>query len=996
MNGDEVRDSFIRFFTEKGHLHMPSASLIPAGDPTLLFTSAGMVPFKPFFTGEQTPPARRMTSSQKSFRTTDIDEVGDHKHLTFFEMLGNFSIGDYFKDGAVAFAWELVTQAFQLAPDRIFVTIHLDDDEAFLIWRHQIGVPEDRIYRYGDSDNWWGPAGNEGATGPCSELHYDSGRAKGCSDMVEPEVLTALLLEDRRAGVKAGFPDVPGCHPNCDCERFVELWNLVFMQFYQDPQGTRTPLPAPSVDTGMGLERAAAVLQNKANVYETDLFSPIIDRVCQLSGRTYGADPDADYAIRVVAEHTRAAVFLIGDGVAPGNEGRGYVLRRVIRRAIRYGRRLGLDQPYLTEVAETVLPRFRQTYPELLENHDFILRVIRLEEERFANSFDRGNSILAGMVGYREDHAGAVPEVIESARGQHLGPDDAGAVLERHGFTGVHGEAGPVESIGREIAADQVSRLTTDAFQALAGGRESEDGAPNVESSLETLRAWGTVISAREAFLLYDTYGFPPELTAEIARERGLEVDLEGFQAEMDAQRRQSRASHAFAGSMEMVTAYESLGVGHTRFVGYDGLTRETTVDAILVYPSADSAQGEPGGHAVQGQHVEVVLANTPFYAEGGGQLADRGTITGPNGVVAVEDTQSPVAGLIVHRGVVQQGEISLGQAVTALVDPARRLDASRNHSGTHLLHASLRAVLGPHVRQAGSMVAPERLRFDFSHVSPLSAEEIASVQSLANERIRDNLSVLAHETSYSQAVRDGALAFFGDRYGDVVRVVSMSNGEAFSVEVCGGTHVGATGQVGTLFVLGESSIGGGMRRIEAVTGRAAERMLVDYSAMLDSLARKLQAPVADLEARLDSFMRDADDLRRRLTALERAALRGEAESLLGRVVDVDGVKVAAGRTSAGNSEAMREMGDFLKARLASAVVVLAAVVEGNPLLIAMVTPDLVDRGVHAGNIARDTAKVMGGGGGGRPEMAQAGGRNAQMLEEALRGVPELVRRSLS
>ena len=996
MNGDEVRNSFIRFFTDKGHLHMPSASLIPAGDPTLLFTSAGMVPFKPFFTGEQTPPARRMTSSQKSFRTTDIDEVGDHKHLTFFEMLGNFSIGDYFKEGAVSFAWELVTQVFRLAPERMFVTIHLDDDEAFLIWRDQVGVPEDRIYRYGDSDNWWGPAGNEGATGPCSELHYDGGRAKGCGDLVDPEVLTGLLLEDRGSGAKTGFPDVPGCHPNCDCERFVELWNLVFMQFYQDSEGNRTPLPAPSVDTGMGLERAAAVLQDKANVYETDLFSPIIDSVCGLAGKTYGDDPEADYAIRVVAEHARAAVFLIGDGVAPGNEGRGYVLRRVIRRAIRYGRRLGLDQPYLAQVAETVLPRFRQTYPELRENHDFILRVIRLEEERFANSFDRGNTILAGMIGYRAHHAAAVPKLVEFLRQQNPGAGSAASALAQFGLDGFPTESGPAESIGHEIAAEQVSRLAADLLGTLEEGQQSGSHGPSPESRLGSLAGWAKAISAREGFLLYDTYGFPPELTAEIAREQGLEMDLEGFAAEMEAQRRQSRASHAFTGSMEMVTAYEDLGLGVTPFVGYAGLRQDTTVDAILVYPSGDSGQASPAGHAAEGQRVEVVLTQTPFYAEGGGQLADHGLLTGPNGVVAVEDTQSPVAGLIVHRGVVQRGDISLGEAVAAQADPVRRLDASRNHSGTHLLHASLRAVLGPHVRQAGSLVAPERLRFDFSHVSPLSAEEVSSVQGLANERIRDNLLVLSQETSYSQAVRDGALAFFGDRYGDVVRVVSMSNGEAFSVEVCGGTHVAATGQVGSLFVLGESSIGGGMRRIEAVTGRAAERMLVDYSAKLENLSRKLQTPVADLEARLDSFIKDTEELRRRLAALERTTLRWEAENLLARVVDVDGIKVAAGRTSAGSSEAMREMGDFLKAKLSSAVVVLAAVVDGSPLLIAMVTPDLVDRGVHAGNIARDTAKVMGGGGGGRPEMAQAGGRHAGKLDEALRGVPTLVRRSVS
>ncbi len=927
MKGHEIRDSFIRFFEGKGHLHQPSASLIPAGDPTLLFTSAGMVPLKPFFMGEQTPPSRRLTSYQKSFRTTDIDEVGDHKHLTFFEMLGNFSIGDYFKKDAASFAWELVTQVFEIPAERMFVTVHLDDDEAYQIWRDDIGVPEERIYRYGDKDNWWGPAGTEGPTGPCSELHYDSGREKGCSDgkMVAPDTLAEL---QRREMASGEAEPVPGCHPNCDCERFVELWNLVFMQFYQDPQRNRTPLPAPSVDTGMGLERAAAVLQGKSNIYETDLFWPIVQRVCALTGKTYGADQGTDYAIRVVTEHARAACFLIGDGVVTGNTGRGYVLRRIIRRAIRYGRQLGLEESFLPQVAQVVLESFGSVYRELQENHDFILRVIQLEEERFSEAMQTGMRLL-------EDQ-----------------------IIPGH----------------------------------------QKNGAPDGSAKQ---------ISGEEVFLLHDTHGFPPELTAEIAREHGLEVDLEGFEREMTAQRERARAAQAFTGSMEMLTAYEDLGVGQTQFVGYQELKRDTVLLAILVAPSTGSGQAAPQGHATQGQQVELVLQDTPFYAEGGGQVGDRGTITGPNGAVRIEDTQSPVAGLTVHHGVVERGDLSVGEAVTAEVEVSHRLDSARNHSGTHLLHAALRSVLGPHVRQAGSLVTPDRLRFDFSHVSALSPQEQLSVQGLANEKVRENLRVSTHETSYADAVKEGALAFFGDRYGDVVRVVAMSGGEAltsssdhlqqapFSVEVCGGTHVAATGQVGTLFVLGESSIGGGMRRIEAVTGRAAEELFVEQGNRLEALSQRLQTPVADLEARLDSFIQDTEDLKRRLTTLERTSLRGEAEEMLGRVQDVAGVNVVAGRTSAGSPEAMREMGDFLKAKLSSVVVVLAAIVNGNPLLVAMVTPDLVARGLHAGNIARDTAKVMGGGGGGQAEMAQAGGRQPEKLDAALQGVPELVRKGL-
>ena len=917
MDGDSIRNSYRQFFEERGHLPMPSASLIPAGDPTLLFTSAGMVPFKPFFMGEQTPPRLRLTSCQKSFRTTDIDEVGDHKHLTFFEMLGNFSIGDYFKKDAVAFAWELCTGLFGLEPQRLYVTIHLDDDDAYDLWRNDIGVPPERIYRYGNSDNWWGPAGLEGPTGPCSELHYDGGAEKGLGQhpqtdsLMPPDELTALLRVEAGGGPDA---NPGGCHPNCDCERFVELWNLVFMQFYQDPQGGRTPLPAPSVDTGMGLERAAAILQNKPNVYETDLFRPIVDAVCNLAGVQYGVNTESDYAIRVVAEHARAAAFLISDGVVPSNSERGYVLRRIIRRAIRYGRQLGLEQAFMTAVTAAVMDRFSAAYPALAENRDFIQRVIAIEEERFALTFERGLNILS--------------DVIERSR-------------------------------------------------VIAGATIPED----------------EIFSGNDAFLLYDTYGFPPELTAEIAqREYGLTVDMDGFNAEMDAKRIRDRAGHQVTGSMEIVTAYENLGAGSTPFTGYDLTSIESRIVGIL-------HDGEAVGHASRGQQVEIVLAETCFYAEGGGQVGDHGVITGPNGRLRVEDTQSPVAGLIVHRGVVSDGDITLGDSATAAVDLDRRLDSSRNHSGTHLLHASLRSALGSHVRQAGSLCAPGRLRFDFNHVGPLTPDEQLSVQNLANRRIRDNLAVTSHETTYSDAVRDGALAFFGDRYGDVVRVVRMAGHEEpepFSFEVCGGTHVHATGQVGTLVVLGESSIGGGMRRIEAMTGRAAEELFVQQAATLQAISQKLQAPVHELEARLDAYMADTDTLRRRLADAERSGLRSEAETLLGRVRDVDGVNLVASATSAHNVEAIREMGDYLKQKLDSVFVALGAVINGSPVIVTMITPDLVDRGLHAGNIARDAAKIMGGGGGGRPDAAQAGGRQPERLGAALDAVSNLIRTELA
>ncbi len=973
IDGDSIRRSFAQFFEERGHQYMPSASLIPAGDPTLLFTSAGMVPFKPFFMGEQTPPRRRLTSCQKSFRTTDIDEVGDHKHLTFFEMLGNFSIGDYFKKDAVAFAWDLCTGLFGLEPERMYVTVHLDDDEAYDLWLNDIGVPPERIYRYGNADNWWGPAGLEGPTGPCSELHYDGGAEKGrgqhrvTDEMMTPDELTAMLRVEAEGGPAA---DPGGCHPNCDCERFVELWNLVFMQYYQDLDGVRTPLPAPSVDTGMGLERAAAVLQGKPNVYETDLFRPIIDSVCNLTGHEYGSDQETDYAIRVVAEHARAASFLISDGVVPSNSDRGYVLRRIIRRAIRYGRQLGLGRPFMTEVTDAVIARFAGAYPVLSENKGFIERVIRLEEERFSRSFQRGLDILSGMV--IERYSTQVSAFIDSAN-----EEDRSSLPTQ--ITGT-------DDIETKYGSEQGGNVGAAIYELALAALTEEIG-----SYLQAEEFLRHQISGKEAFVLYDTYGFPPELVDEIARrEYDLAVDMDGFNSEMEAKREHDRVGHQVTGSMEIVTAYENLGAGRTSFDGYQHTTMDTRVLGIL-------REGEAVGHATRGQQVEIVLAETCFYAEGGGQVGDQGTITGPSGYVRVEDTQSPVAGLIVHRGLVSEGDIALGETVTARVETERRLDASRNHSGTHLLHAALRSVLGPHVRQAGSLCAPGRLRFDFNHVGAMTPDEQLDVQSLANRKIRENLSVTARETTYTDAVRDGALAFFGDRYGDVVRVVRMgSHDEPFSFEVCGGTHVHATGEVGTLVVLGESSIGGGMRRIEAVTGRAAEELFVQQTATLEAISRKLQAPVPELEARLDAYMADTDVLRRRLADAERASLRSEAESLLGRTRDIEGVKLVAGVTSAHNVEAMREMGDFLKQKLENVVVALGAVIDGSPIIVTMVTPDLVSRGLHAGNIARDAAKLMGGGGGGRPETAQAGGRQPERLGAALDSVGNLVRDALN
>ena len=877
MTGDEIREAFLAYFESKGHLRVASSSLIPVGDPTLLLTTAGMVQFKPYFSGEATPSNRRLTTSQKSFRTVDIDEVGDSTHLTLFEMLGNFSIGDYFKEDAIAFGLEFVTEGLGLPQDRFYVSIYLDDDESFDLWR-AAGVPADRIYRFGDEDNWWGPAGLEGPCGPCSELHYDFGPERGCLR--------------------------PDCGPNCAnpmneagdvCNRFVELWNLVFMQFYHHLDGTRTPLPAPSVDTGLGLERAAMVLQDVPTFYETDLFTPLVRRVEELSGRSYGVDAETGYAMRVVAEHGRSATFLIADGVVPGNEGRGYVLRRVVRRAIRHARRLGLEGSFMGGIAEVAIDLMGGSYPELRNHREFILTVLGLEEERFQHSFQNGYAMLVDAL-------------------------------------------------------------------------EDSEGLP------------GDVV-----FRLWDTHGFPVEMTQEIAAERGVEVDIDGFEREMAAQRERARSTARFGGDRAKIRVYESLGVGATRFLGYETVTARSVVVGLV---SGGESVGEVGGDA----EAEVVLVETPFYAEGGGQVGDSGELIGPNGRIEVTDTQMVMPDVIAHSGRVVEGAVALGDTVDAFVDPVKREDAARNHTATHLLHAALRQVLGPHVRQAGSLVAPDRLRFDFSHVQAVTDEELWVVQYLVNEKIRQNASVLKDEDSYASAIQRGALAFFGDKYGDTVRLIEIANGATFSFEVCGGTHVGRTGEVGAVYILGESGIGAGMRRIEAISGRSAERMVWASMGRDARLIERLRTTVPELEERVEGLLGEIESLRRDREALERRMSLQAAEGLLESREVVDGITVLAARTTASSAESLRETGDWLRDKLGTGVVVLGSVVGGRPLLVAMVTQDLVARGLDAAAIARGAAKAIQGGGGGRPDVAQAGGRLPEKLDEALAMVVGLVR----
>ncbi len=944
-SGDDIRAAFLEFFQKRGHLLMPSASLVPAGDPTLLLTSAGMVPFKPYFTGDEEPPSRRLTSAQKCFRTTDIDVVGDTSHLTFFEMLGNFSVGDYFKKEAIAWAWEFVTGELGLPPERLWITIFLDDDEAHGYWTKDIGVPEEHVVRLGETDNFWGPPGDEGPCGPCSEIHYDFHPERGTN----------------------------GETPGDDSGRFLEFWNLVFIQYYQHTDGTRTPLPAPGIDTGMGLERTAAIMQGVTSAYDTDLLKPIVERVSELADVTYGQNEETDYAIRVVAEHARSAAFLIADGVVPGNEGRGYVLRRVIRRGIRFARKLGMEGLFLAQVAEAVTQHMGSVYPELIERRRLVLQTLLQEEDQFNQAITLGMPLLReGFIAFRKD--------IEQAAGVNVQFFAANPPIPpRVSFSQSHQKiADDIDWFTKRFIGIVPSQIL-ERSSSLLQDSLSKYGAEAPGKFLEDLRK----LSGSEAFLLYDTYGFPLELTQEIAREHGLEVDVAGFEAEMEAQRQRGRAAAQFGGGRDTQRAYEALGVGDTPFLGYERLDAETTVAGML-------ADGSPVERAGTGDEVEVVLRKTPFYAEGGGQVGDTGVIEAPNARLEVRDTQSPAGNVIVHYATVAEGTIAVGDAVRAEVDGVRRADVMRNHTATHLLHAALREALGTHVRQAGSLVAPDYLRFDFTHVGSVTPEELDGIQDKVNDVIRRNVPAEKRETTYRDAIAGGALAFFGDRYPDRVRVLEVGE---FSYEVCGGTHVDRSGDIGTFRITGESGIGTGLRRIEAVTGRGADAWVSQRLSWLEDLSRQLRAAPSEAPQRIAALVEEVERARRAAATSQRDASLQQAEGLLGQAQTVDGVSVVAAQVSAPDVESLREMGDWLRDKLGSGIVVLGGVFDDRPSLVAMVTPDLVAKGYKAGDIVKAAAQRMGGGGGGRADVAQAGGRDPGQLQVALDTAVESIRR---
>ncbi|MFC1870211.1 alanine--tRNA ligase [Chloroflexota bacterium] len=870
MTTDELRAEFLRFFEEQEHKVIASSSLIPKGDPTLLLTSAGMVQFKPYFLGEAVPPSRRLASCQKCFRTTDIESVGDATHLTFFEMLGNFSIGDYFKEEAISWAWEFVTRRLKLPPERLWITVFLDDDEAFHYWR-KLGIPEHKIVRFGEKDNFWGPAGDSGPCGPCSEIHYDFGEEAGCGQ---------------------------DCALGCPCGRFSEIWNLVFTQYNQDKEGQRTPLPRPNIDTGMGLERVAAIMQGKSSVYETDIFAPLVDRVAELAGKKYGSGSDVDHAMRVVAEHGRGITFLIADGVMPNSEGPGYVLRRLLRRSSLFGRRLGLDKPFLGEVAKATMTQMGHVYPEIRQRQDFILKVVELEEARFSETLSTGLELLDGIM---------------------------------------------------EAAA----------------------------------RKGANKISGEEAFRLYDTYGFPVELTREIAAGRSFAVDLAGFEQEMAKQREKARAVQKFAVALGGAGLSDQLHIEATPFVGYHDFKQKAIVTRLLV----DNKSVET---VAAGQEASLILESTPFYGEMGGQVGDTGEIKSKSGKFLVTNTLRVPPDIIVHQGHVTEGSLRIGDEMEAAVDGERRLDIARNHTGTHLLHFALRRVLGEHVQQRGSLVTPDRFRFDFSHLVAMTEEELREVRHIVNEKIRQNLRVYDQEMPHRQAIAEGAIALFDEKYGDTVRVLKIGE-PAISAELCGGTHVNATGEIGFFDIIGESSIGAGLRRIEAITGREAEALIEQQFSNLTKIAHHLDALPENIESKVAGLIAELDSERKQRLALERELAKQETKALLGQAEEIKGVKVLAARISSSRPETLREMTDLIREKLKSVVVVLGTVYEDKPFFIAAVTQDLVDRGYDAGKIVKEVAKVTGGGGGGKARLAQAGGRDKNKLDEALQLVRKLI-----
>ena len=867
---DEVRRAFIEFFAERGHVHQPSSSLVPFNDPSVLLTTAGMQQMIPYMLGREVPPAIRMTSIQKCFRTGDIDEVGNPRNLTFFEMLGNFSIGDYFKESIIPWAWEFVTEWLQLPPEKIHVTVHPTDDEARQIWL-KIGVPAERIVD--DPENWWGPPGAEGPCGPDSELYYDWGPERGCGE--------------------------PTCKASCECDRYLEFWNLVFMQYYQDREGNRTLLPRANVDTGSGLERVTAIMQQVHTVYETDLFRPFIDAAAEIAATAFGRDEQTDYALRIVADHARGATFLAADGVVPGNEGRGYVMRRIVRRAVRFGRKLGIRSAFLGQIVERVIARMQEPYPELREKQDGIVETIVLEESRFADTLESGSE-----------------------------------------------------------------RLNLWIEQAKARG-ESE-------------------VAGRLLFQLHDTFGFPFELSEEMLAEAGLTADRAGFETSMEEQRSRSRATSSFRGVAED-KAYDVSDVPTTSFVGFNRLESPGTVLALR---DGDQAVAELRA----GQEGLIVLDQTAFYAEGGGQVGDQGIIRSGDGTFRVTDTRRIDDRHIAHFGIVESGVLRGGIEVQGEVDHAHRAHTARHHTVTHILHRTLKDVLGESTEQKGSLVAPHVARFDFNYPRGLSRDELEKIHAAINRHVLENLPVGWQVMDIDQARRAGAVAIFGEKYGNQVRVVDIGG---WSKELCGGTHVHRSGDVGPAILVREGGLASGIRRVEVLAGEPAFNYAWEQQERLLHLARTVGAPVDQLEAKLAALQEDLDHARREASRLEQQLAARSATQLVDSAVQVSDVKVLAAQVDASSRDALREMADQLRTKLGTSVVALGASFEGQQAFVVGASRDAIERGANAGDILRQALAAAGGKGGGRPDFAQGGVKEAGQLGVALAQVVPLVERAV-
>lgn len=874
MKSNEIRTAFLEYFREKGHEIVTSSALIPKGDPTLLFTNAGMVQFKSVFLGEETRPYKRATSCQKCLRAggkhSDIENVGHTaRHHTFFEMLGNFSFGDYFKKDAILFAWELLTERFNLPKDKLWVSVFQDDDEAATLWRDLTGILEGRIVRLGAKDNFW-QMGDTGPCGPCSEIIIDQGPGVGCG--------------------KAE------CAVGCDCDRYLEIWNLVFMQFNRDEKGTLSPLPRPSIDTGMGLERITAVVQGKLNNFDTDIFSPLIAAIGNLTGASYGRSRDTDTAMRVIADHIRAIAFLLSEGLMPSNDGRGYVLRRIIRRASRYARILGTHKPVLFRLLDALSDAMGNIYPALSEERERSAKLLMMEEERFTRTLEAGMRIMDELV----------------------------AAVKKAGQT---------------------------------------------------------VIPGKEIFKLYDTYGFPLDLSMDIASDNGLLIDEQGFQQEMEIQRERARAS--WVGEEEAVASiYRELiaEVGTTEFVGYDTLESESVIKAIL-------KDGKILKQADEGAEVEVFLDRTPFYGDSGGQVGDQGEITGEHQKALVLDTKKPLEGLHSHIIKVKKGTIRVWDRITCRVDAEKRRATMKNHTATHLLQATLKTALGDHVKQAGSLVSPERLRFDLTHFSAMEDSEISSIEDMINEKIQENLPVVTTVMERKAAIDSGATALFGEKYGDSVRVVSVPG---FSSELCGGTHCKATGDVGLFVIVSEGSVAAGIRRIEALTGKAAFRHLREKAAELNGINELLKTDNAHVK--IEKVLSDMRSLEREMEVIKARAISQDSSSILAQAKEIEGVTVISHRADNLDQKDLRTLADTLRDKIASGIIFISSVKDGRASMLAMVTRDLSAR-FPAGELLKEIAALAGGKGGGKADMAQGGTNEVDRLDKAMESIYDIVRK---